>query len=157
MFYLSCMITETDFYFMQIALREAEKAFEINEVPVGAVIVINNQVIAKDHNRVEQLNDSTAHAEMLAITSAYERLGAKYLVNATLYVTLEPCLMCCGALYWSKLSRIVFGAADVKNGYQKWIAGGNNSHPFHPKTSVVGGVLAQECADLMKLFFQQKR
>jgi tRNA(adenine34) deaminase len=109
------MLLVDDVYFMRQALREATKAFDSDEVPVGAVVVLNNTIIARGHNQVETLNDSTAHAEILALTAAYNSLGTKYLPNATLYVTVEPCLMCCGELYWGKVGRIVFGASDVKN------------------------------------------
>ena len=109
-----------DEYFMREALKQAELAFEKDEVPVGAVVVINNKIIARAYNQVELLNDSTAHAEILALTSAYQALGAKYLPEATLYVTLEPCLMCCGAIFWGKIGRIVYGASDEKNGYRKF-------------------------------------
>ncbi len=148
------MFEHSDEYFMQQALKEAQYAFDEDEVPVGAVVVINNKVIARGHNQVERLNDSTAHAEILALTSAYNYLGAKYLPDATLYVTVEPCLMCCGALYWSKIGRIVYGASDDKNGY-KHIT--KDNWPFHPKTELVNGVLADECAALMKDFFRSKR
>jgi tRNA(adenine34) deaminase len=144
----------TDESFMQQALREAEKAFENEEVPVGAVVVMNEKIIARAHNQVELLNDSTAHAEILALTTAYNYLGSKYLPEATLYVTVEPCLMCCGALYWSKIGRIVFGAYDEKNGYRK-TTGANN--PFHPKTVITGGVMEEECSRLMKDFFKARR
>ena len=140
--------------YMQLALKEARKAFDSGEVPVGAVIVMNNKVIAKAFNQVELLNDSTAHAEILALTTAYNYLGSKYLPDATIYVTLEPCLMCCGALYWSRIGKIVYGADDEKNGYKK-IAGKNN--PFHPKTELVKGILKVECAGLMKDFFKARR
>lgn len=143
-----------DEYFMRQALNEAEQAFEKDEVPVGAVVVINNKIISRAHNQVELLNDSTAHAEILALTSAYNSLGAKYLPEATLYVTLEPCLMCCGAMYWGKIGRIVYGASDEKNGF-KHIT--RDSWPFHPKTELVKGVLENECAFLMKSFFKNKR
>lgn len=143
-----------DEYYMQQALREAEKAFEQDEIPIGAVIVINQKIIARAYNMTEQLNDSTAHAEILALTSAYNFLGSKYLPDATLYVTVEPCLMCAGAIYWSKLAYIVWGAADKKNGHRR-ITGTN--FPFHPKTKIRTGVLAENCAALMKTFFQQKR
>lgn len=144
----------TDESFMQQALREAGKAFENGEVPVGAVVVMNEKIIARAHNQVELLNDSTAHAEILALTTAYNYLGSKYLSEATLYVTVEPCLMCCGALYWSKIGRIVFGAYDEKNGYRK-STGAHN--PFHPKTVISGGVMEEECAQLMKDFFKARR
>ncbi|MFT4155762.1 nucleoside deaminase [Parafilimonas sp.] len=143
-----------DEYYMQHALREAEKAFEEDEIPIGAVIVINQKIIARAHNMTEQLNDSTAHAEILALTSAYNFLGAKYLPVATLYVTVEPCLMCTGALYWGKLHRVVWGADDEKNGHRRVTA---PNFPFHTKTKIRAGVLAEDCALLMKNFFQQKR
>ena len=139
---------------MRQALLEAEKAFAADEVPVGAVVVINNRIIARGHNQVELLNDSTAHAEILALTSAFNHLGAKYLPDATLYVTLEPCLMCCGAMYWSKIGKIVYGASDEKNGF-KHIT--KENWPFHPKTELVKGILEEDCAQLMKSFFRNKR
>lgn len=144
----------SDEYFMQHALREAQEAFEEDEVPIGAVIVMQNKIVAKAHNQVELLNDPTAHAEVLAITAACNYLGAKYLQDATLYVTIEPCLMCCGALYWSKIGRIVYGASDEKNGYQHIT---ENNLPFHPKTVLTKGVLEAECAALIKAFFKAKR
>ena len=144
----------TDEQYMQQALKEAQKAYDNGEVPVGAIIVMNNQVIARAHNQVELLNDSTAHAEILALTTAFNHLSSKYLPDATLYVTLESCLMCSGALYWSKIGKIVYGADDVKNGYKKCCG---NKNPFHPKTEVVSGVLKEECAKLMKDFFKTKR
>lgn len=136
---------------MKKALQEAEIAFEKDEIPVGAVIVVNNTVIARTHNLTELLHDVTAHAEMQAITSAANFLGGKYLKDCTLYVTLEPCQMCAGALYWSQISKIVFGASDEKRGY---MAMGTQ---IHPKTEVVSGVLATECSALMTSFFQKKR
>lgn len=139
---------------MQQALNEAQKAFDAGEVPVGAVVVMNNKIIARAHNQVELLNDSTAHAEILALTTAYNFLGSKYLPEAALYVTLEPCLMCSGALYWSKIGKIVFGADDEKNSYRR-STGSNN--PFHPKTEITGGILKEECAQLMKDFFKARR
>lgn len=145
---------------MQQAIKEAELAFDADEVPVGAVVVMNNKVIARGHNQVELLNDSTAHAEILALTSAYSYLGAKYLPDATLYVTLEPCLMCCGALYWSKIGRIVYGAPDEKNGYRSYFnKRGTSGAPavFHPKSEVIGGILSEECSWLIKSFFRNKR
>lgn len=141
----------TDEYFMKKALQEAEIAFEKDEIPVGAVIVVNNTVIARTHNLTELLHDVTAHAEMQAITSAANFLGGKYLKGCTLYVTLEPCQMCAGALYWSQISKIVFGASDEKRGYQTL------GTQIHPKTEVVSGVLEKECAELMTSFFQKKR
>jgi tRNA(adenine34) deaminase len=148
------MLPYNDEYFMQQALKEAEAAYEADEVPVGAVVVLQNKIIARAHNQVELLNDSTAHAEVLALTAAYSSLGTKYLPTATLYVTVEPCLMCCGALYWGKIGRIVYGASDEKNGY-KHIT--KDNWPFHPKTELLGGVLETECAFLMKSFFKAKR
>lgn len=141
----------TDEYFMRIALNEAKVAFTMGEIPVGAIVVVNNQIIAKTHNLTEMLNDVTAHAEMQAITASANNLGGKYLQNCTLYVTLEPCQMCAGALYWSQITKIVYGASDEKRGY---IAMGTK---LHPKTKVVRGVLEQECADLMLEFFKQRR
>lgn len=144
----------SDERYMQQALREAQKAFDNDEVPVGAIVVMNEKIIAKAYNQVELLNDSTAHAEILALTTAFNFLGSKYLPGATLYVTVEPCLMCSGALYWSKIGKIVFGAYDEKNGYRK-TTGANN--PFHPKTIITGGILEEDCSKLMKDFFKQKR
>ncbi len=144
----------TDEQYMRLAVNEAQKAFDAGEVPVGAIVVMNNQIIARAHNQVELLNDSTAHAEVLALTTAYNFLGSKYLPEAILYVTLEPCLMCSGALYWSKIGKIVFGATDDKNSYRR-STGSNN--PFHPKTILEGGILQYECAQLMKDFFKDKR
>ena len=141
----------TDEYFMKKALQEAEIAFENDEIPVGAVIVVNNTVIARTHNLTELLHDVTAHAEMQAITSAANFLGGKYLKGCTLYVTLEPCQMCAGALYWSQISKIVFGATDTKRGYKTL------GTQIHPKTEVVSGILEKECAELMTNFFQKKR
>src|SRR5215213_9938171 len=138
-----------DEFFMKQALQQAIKAFEEDEVPVGAVIVLNNKIIARGYNQVEKLNDPTAHAEIIALTSAFNYLGSKYLPDATIYVTVEPCVMCAGALYWSKIRRIVYGAADEKNGYRR-ITGYN--WPFHPKTELVHGILKDECAELMKTF-----
>src|SRR5690349_18905097 len=128
------MIEYNDEHFMRQALREAQDAYFEGEIPIGAVIVINNKVVARGHNQVEKLNDATAHAEVLALTSAFSHLGAKYLPDATLYVTIEPCHMCAGALYWSKLKRVVFGAHDVKQGYQHFYG---DKSPFHPKTEIV--------------------
>ena len=141
----------TDEYFMKKALQEAEMAFDKGEIPVGAVIVVAEKVIARTHNLTELLNDVTAHAEMQAITAAANFLGGKYLKDCTLYVTLEPCQMCAGALYWSQISKIVFGASDTHRGYEKM------GTQLHPKTTVVRGVLAEEAADLMKRFFAEKR
>lgn len=141
-------------YFMQQALKEAQAAFDADEVPVGAVVVMNNKIIARAHNQVELLNDSTAHAEILALTSAYSSLGAKYLPEATLYVTVEPCIMCCGAIYWGKIGSIVYGASDEKNGYRHLT---KEQWPFHPKTELIAGILEADCAFLMKSFFRSKR
>jgi tRNA(adenine34) deaminase len=141
----------TDEYFMKKALQEAEMAFDKDEIPVGAIIVIDNKVIARSHNLTELLNDVTAHAEMQAITAAANFLGGKYLKDCTLYVTLEPCQMCAGALYWSQISKIVFGASDEHRGYEKM------GTQLHPKTVVVRGVMANEASDLMKRFFAKKR
>jgi tRNA(adenine34) deaminase len=141
----------TDDYFMKKALQEAEMAFEKGEIPVGAIIVIDNKVIARGHNLTEMLNDVTAHAEMQTITAAANFLGGKYLVGCTLYVTLEPCQMCAGALYWSQISKIVFGASDTHRGFEKM------GTQLHPKTTVVRGVMAEEAADLMKRFFASRR
>ncbi len=136
---------------MKKALQEAAIAFEKGEVPVGAIIVIDNKIIARSHNLTELLNDVTAHAEMQAITAAANFIGGKYLINCTIYVTVEPCQMCAGALYWSQISKIVFGATDEKRGYQKM------KTQIHPKTEVVSGILHKECSDLMKQFFAKKR
>ena len=141
----------TDEYFMKKALQEAEMAFEKGEIPVGAVIVVADKVIARGHNLTEMLNDVTAHAEMQAITAAANFLGGKYLVGCTLYVTLEPCQMCAGALYWSQISKIVYGASDEQRGFTKM------GTQLHPKTIVVSGVLENECSSLMKDFFRKKR
>jgi len=144
----------TDEHYMKLAIAEAQKAFDKDEVPIGAVVVLQDKIIARAHNQVELLNDITAHAEILALTTAYQFLGSKYLPEATLYVTVEPCLMCSGALYWSKIGRIVFGAYDEKNSYRR-STGTNN--PFHPKTEIVGGVMEEECAGMMKEFFKRLR
>jgi tRNA(adenine34) deaminase len=141
----------TDEFFMKMAYREAEYAFEQGEIPVGAVIACNNRVIAKAHNQTELLNDVTAHAEMLAFTAAAEALGGKYLTGCTLYVTLEPCVMCAGAAFWTQISRVVYGANDAKRGYSQF------GRLLHPKTEVVGGVFANESAVLLKQFFKEKR
>jgi tRNA(adenine34) deaminase len=143
----------TSEYYMKLALQEAKKAYEKDEVPVGAVLIMNNQIIAKAYNQVELLKDATAHAEILALTSAFDSLGSKYLPEATLYVTVEPCLMCAGALNWSKIGKIVYGASDDKNGSHTYC----HKSPFHPKTVVEKGVLKEECAQLMKDFFKAKR
>ncbi|SFT12493.1 tRNA(adenine34) deaminase [Zhouia amylolytica] len=140
-----------DNYFMKKALQEAEMAFDKGEVPVGAVVVIDNKIIAKSHNLTETLNDVTAHAEMQAITAAANYLGGKYLIDCTLYVTLEPCQMCAGALYWSQISKIVYGAKDEKRGFETM------GTTLHPKTKIIGGVMENEAATLMKRFFIEKR
>ncbi len=144
----------TDEYFMMQALKEAKKALEDEEIPIGAVVVINGKIIARGHNMTERLNDPTAHAEMIALTAAFNSLGSKYLPEATLYVTLEPCLMCAGAIYWSKLAKLVYGADDEKNGYKKTTT---SNWPFHPKTELIRGVMKDECAKLVKDFFKNKR
>jgi tRNA(adenine34) deaminase len=141
----------SDEHFMKQALKEAHRALELDEVPVGAVIVGNKRIIARAHNLTERLNDVTAHAEMQAFTSAAEALGGKYLKDCTLYVTLEPCVMCAGASFWSHIGKIVYGAPDPKRGYSKF--GGL----LHPKTKVKGGVLEEECSELLKSFFATKR
>ncbi len=140
-----------DIYFMKKALQEAESAFEKDEIPVGAVIVIDNKIIARGHNLTETLNDVTAHAEMQAITAASNFLGGKYLQNCTLYVTLEPCQMCAGALYWSQISNIVYGARDNERGCI------NLKTKLHPKTIIKGGILAEDASELLKRFFIEKR
>lgn len=149
----------TDEFFIRKALLEAERAFTAREVPVGAVVVMNETIVAKAFNQVELLKDCTAHAEMLALTAAFSSIGSKYLPDATLYVTLEPCLMCCGALYWSKIGRIVYGASDEKNGFQHYFKNDPIAQKqlFHPKTIVTKGILENECAQLMKDFFKEKR
>ena len=141
----------TDEYFMKKALQEAQMAFDKGEIPVGAIVVVGDRIIARSHNLTELLNDVTAHAEMQAITAAANFLGGKYLKDCTLYVTLEPCQMCAGALYWSQITKIVFGASDTHRGFGKM--GGQ----LHPKTTVVRGVMANEAADLMKRFFAERR
>jgi len=141
-----------DEYFMKQALIEAQRAGERDEVPIGAVIVCQGRIIARGHNLTETLTDVTAHAEMQAITAAAQFLGGKYLVDCTLYVTVEPCVMCAGALGWSQISRIVFGAPDDKRGFQRFAPAA-----LHPKTEVVSGVLLDECSKLVKDFFKRKR
>jgi tRNA(adenine34) deaminase len=140
-------------HFMRQALVQAQRAFDVDEVPVGAVVVMHGKIIAKGHNQVQLLKDVTAHAEILAITSACEELQEKYLTEATLYVTVEPCLMCAGALYWNKIGHIVFGAYDEKNSYRRV----TEKNPFHPSTTITGGILAEECSSLMTSFFKAKR
>lgn len=141
----------TDEYFMKKALQEAELAFEKGEIPVGSIVVIDNKIIARSHNLTELLNDVTAHAEMQSITAAANFLGGKYLIGCTLYVTLEPCQMCAGALYWSQISKIVFGASDEHRGFEKM------GTQLHPKTVLIRGVLANEASELMKRFFAERR
>jgi len=139
-------------YFMKMALKEAQKAFDEDEVPVGCVVVADNKVIGRGHNLTERLHDVTAHAEMQAITAAANYLGAKYLIDCTLYVTLEPCVMCAGALYWSQISRIVIGAEDEKRGYKLV-----EKPLLHPSTEVINGILAEESSELLKTFFKKLR
>lgn len=141
----------TDEYFMKKALQEAQLAFDKGEIPVGAIIVVENRVIARSHNLTEMLNDVTAHAEMQSITAAANFLGGKYLKNCTLYVTLEPCQMCAGALYWSQISKIVFGARDEQRGFMTL------GTKLHPKTVIEFGVFEEEASSLMKRFFLEKR
>jgi len=138
--------------YIRMALQEAHKAMENDEVPVGAVIVCNNKIIARGYNQTEMLNDVTAHAEIIAITSASNYLGAKYLTDCTIYVTLEPCVMCAGALAWSQISNVVFGAYDDKRGFTKL-----QDNILHPKTTLTGGVLADESSELLREFFAKKR
>ena len=143
---------QDDAFYMRQALQEAHKAFEKNEIPVGAVVVVNQRIIARAHNLTETLNDVTAHAEMQAITAAANMLGGKYLTDCTLYVTLEPCPMCAGAMRWAQLTRLVYGASDEKQGYSRI-----SPHLLHPKTIVTSGIMAEDCADLMRLFFARHR
>lgn len=143
---------EKDERYMRMALQEARAAFEAGEIPVGAIVVCKDRVVARAHNLTECLGDVTAHAEMQAITSAAASLGGKYLTDCTLYVTLEPCVMCAGAIGWSQLSRVVFGAGDDKRGYRRFAP-----EALHPKTRVESGILADECAALMKSFFKRRR
>ena len=146
-----------DEYFMREALRLATAAFEDNEIPVGAVVVTeNNQIIGKGYNQTEKLNDSSAHAEMIAITSAFHHLGAKYLQDCRLYVTLEPCAMCAGAIHWAQISTLIFGAPDKKKGYTLFSSSSGKSI-LHESTTARGGVLAQECSELVSTFFKQIR
>jgi tRNA(adenine34) deaminase len=141
----------TDEFFMKMALQEAKIAYNEGEIPVGAVITCNDQVIAKAHNQTEKLNDVTAHAEMIAFTAASEALGGKYLTDCTLYVTLEPCVMCAGASFWTQISRVVFGAYDEKRGYSQ------KGNLLHPKTKIEGGLLANVSEEMLKAFFAAKR
>ena len=144
--------TRDDERYMRLALDEAHKALERDEVPIGAVVVARGRVVGRGHNLTETLTDVTAHAEMQAITAAADTLGGKYLTDCTLYVTVEPCLMCAGAIAWSQMARVVYGADDDKRGYHTFCAA-----PFHKKTTVTAGVLADECAQLMIDFFKKKR
>jgi tRNA(adenine34) deaminase len=144
--------TVSDEFFMREALKEAKLAYDKDEVPIGALIVHGGKIIARGHNLTETLNDVTAHAEMQAFTAAANYIGGKYLKECTLYVTIEPCVMCAGASYWSQIKRIVFGAQDVKRGYTTV-----SSEIIHPKTTVISGVLELECRELMQRFFQMKR
>lgn len=142
----------SDEYFMKEALKEAQKAFDEDEVPVGAVVVCDNKIIARAHNMTEKLNDVTAHAEMLAITSATNFLGGKYLNECSLYVTLEPCVMCGGALYWSQIKKIVYASADLKRGFSSI-----EKNILHPKTEIINGIMQHESSDLISTFFKSKR
>jgi len=137
---------------MKEALKEAQKAFDADEVPVGAIVVAENKIIARAHNLTERLNDVTAHAEMQAITSAANYLGGKYLIDCSIYISLEPCVMCAGALYWSQISKIIYGAKDEKRGFSN-----QANNLLHPKTEVLSGVLEDECASIIKQFFKAKR
>lgn len=141
-----------DHFFMQRALAEARDAFAEEEIPIGAVVVCGNRIVGKGHNRVESLGDATAHAEMQALTAAMNNLGGKYLPECTLYVTVEPCVMCAGAIAWSQVGRVVYGAADPKRGYSTY-----SERIMHPKTEVTGGCLAEECRALMDVFFKKLR
>lgn len=149
------MLDPRDEYYMSLALRQAEQAFDADEIPVGAVVVCNGKIIGSGHNQTEALNDVTAHAEMIALTAAANNLGGKYLPQCTLYVTVEPCIMCAGALGWSQIGRIVYGASDPKRGFTKFCKEGLS--PLHPKTIVTAGVLEEEASELMKDFFKSKR
>ena len=146
------MIRNEDAYYMSLALKQAKRALEEEEIPVGAVVVCQGKIVAKAYNQTEMLTDVTAHAEMLAITSAAQTIGAKYLKDCTLYVTLEPCLMCAGAIYWSQLGRLVFGASEDKRGFLS-----QGKDILHPKTEVTAGILADESALLLKEFFSMRR
>ena len=145
----------TDEFYMQQALKEAQKAYDEDEVPIGAVIVLKEKIIARAYNQVEKLNDSTAHAEILALTTAYNYLGSKYLPEATIYVTIEPCTMCAGALYWSQIGKLVYAADDPKHGSITTLKNGGKI--LHPKTEVVSGVCKDKASSLIKSFFKQKR
>ena len=145
------MVNEIDNFYMKQALAEANEAYKQGEIPIGAVVVCKDRIIAKSHNLTELLHDVTAHAEMQAITAAAEHLGGKYLTDCTLYVTVEPCVMCAGALGWSQISRIVYGASDEKRGYSSFAP-----KALHPRTEVTSGILAEECAELMQRFFRER-
>jgi tRNA(adenine34) deaminase len=142
---------------MKQALKEAYKALDADEVPIGAVIVMQEKIISRGFNQVERLNDSTAHAEIIALTSAFNFLGSKYLPDATIYVSIEPCVMCCGALYWSKIGKVVYGASDPKHGGLSLLDAEKNKNPLHPKTQIVKDILSEDCAILMKDFFRKRR
>ncbi|HVV07111.1 MAG TPA: nucleoside deaminase [Puia sp.] len=169
-----------DDHYMQQALKEARKAYSEEEIPIGAIIVLGDKIIARGHNQTERLNDCTAHAEIIALTSAFNFLGSKYLPDASIYITIEPCLMCAGALYWSKIGRVIYGADDEKNGYRRGLRMPSPAHtpdqshtsahtsdptpspnspgwPFHPKTLLTKGILKEECAALMQEFFRERR
>lgn len=152
MFNIPPEIQHPDEYYMRIALKEAQRAFDEQEIPIGALVVIGGKIISRGYNQTEKLKDCTAHAEMIALTSAFNLFGAKYVPEATLYVTIEPCLMCAGAIHWAQVQRIVWGADDEKRGFHRY-----TENPFHPKASVTKGVLQEECAQLMKDFFKSKR
>ncbi|HEY5461867.1 MAG TPA: nucleoside deaminase [Hanamia sp.] len=143
-------------HFMHQALKEANKALEADEVPIGAIIVMQEKIISRGYNQVEKLNDATAHAEIIALTSAFNFLGAKYLPDATIYVTIEPCTMCCGALYWSKIGKLVYGSPDSKHGGLS-LLNSNAKNPLHPKTEIVKNILSEECVILLKDFFKRRR
>lgn len=147
------IVTDEDRHFMKVAIDEARRAYEEDEVPIGAVVVSKGRIIGRGHNLTEKLNDVTAHAEMQAITAAANYLGGKYLDDCTLYVTVEPCIMCAGAIGWSQLKRIVYGAPDTKRGFTTF----TSRTPFHPKSVVVSGVMEEECAEIMRSFFSRKR
>lgn len=147
------IVNDEDRHFMKVAIDEARRAYEEDEVPIGAVVVSKGRIIGRGHNLTEKLNDVTAHAEMQAITAAANYLGGKYLDDCTLYVTVEPCIMCAGAIGWSQLRRIVYGAPDAKRGFSTF----TSRTPFHPKSVVVSGVMEEECAEIMRSFFSRKR
>ena len=148
---------ENDTHFMKLALKEALRALDSDEVPIGAVIVMNEKILGRGFNQVETLNDSTAHAEIIALTSAFNFLGSKYLPEATIYVTIEPCAMCCGALYWCKIGRLVYGSTDLKHGGLSLSGSAKIGNPLHPKTNVTKDILQQECSSLVKEFFKKRR